>query len=218
MRNRFFMGAPASAILALAACATAACGGSTGGGSGNAGVASAPSVAQSGVLREPATSVSQTAIAAAVAANNAFAVDLFGRLRASAPAGNELTSPITASLALTMTYAGAAGTTATQMASALHFGASAASIIDGQNALSQALARARATPSPPTSRMRAALAGPRPRPTTTRSRSSTPCGGSRRTRGRRRSSTSSRGATGRASTSKTSSARPTPPGWRSTHG
>ena len=149
MRNRFFWAARATVTLALAACGGFACGGSAGsgsagGGAGNAGSGpSAASVAQSGVLREPATSVSQASIAAAVAANNAFAVDLFGRVRASAPAGNVLTSPISASLALTMTYAGAAGTTATQMASALHFGSSAASIVDGQNALSQALARAR---------------------------------------------------------------------------
>jgi serpin B len=139
MRNRFFWAARATVTLALAACGGSAGGGA--GGSGTGGGAGTPSLAQSGVLREPATSVSQAAIASAVAANNAFAIDIFGRLQAGAPAGNELTSPISASLALTMTYAGAAGTTATQMASALHFGASAASIIDGQNALSQALAR-----------------------------------------------------------------------------
>ena len=38
-----------------------------------------------------------------------------------------------------MAYAGAAGTTATQMAAALHLGAGAGSIFDGQNALGQAL-------------------------------------------------------------------------------
>ncbi|MGD0530681.1 MAG: serpin family protein [Polyangiaceae bacterium] len=39
-----------------------------------------------------------------------------------------------------MTYAGAQGQTATEMATALHYGAAAGSIFDGQNALSQALA------------------------------------------------------------------------------
>jgi serpin B len=39
-----------------------------------------------------------------------------------------------------MTYAGAQGTTATQMATALHYGSAAGSIFDGQNAISQALA------------------------------------------------------------------------------
>lgn len=77
-----------------------------------------------------------------MAANNAFAVDLYARVRsASAGASNLLTSPLSASLALTMTYAGARGATATQMATALHFAADGgASIFDGQNALSQALA------------------------------------------------------------------------------
>jgi len=134
MRDRFSLfswkaaATPALLALALAACSSKA---NTGGAS------TAPSIAQSGVLREPASSVSQAAIAGAVAANNAFAVDLFGRVRATAPAGNLLTSPISASLALTMTYAGAAGATATQMATALHFGAAAGSIFDGQNAISQ---------------------------------------------------------------------------------
>jgi serpin B len=125
-----------TATLSLA---LAACGGSTSGGTGTNGAS--PSIAQSAVVREPMTSVSQAAIAAAVAANNDFAVDLYTRVRADAPAGNLLTSPISASLALTMTYAGAAGTTATQMATALHFGAAAGSITDGQNALSQLFAK-----------------------------------------------------------------------------
>ena len=74
-------------------------------------------------------------------ANNAFAFDLYGHvLSAQTAPGNLLTSPISASLALTMAYAGAQGTTATQMASALHFGGAAGFIFDGQNGLSQALA------------------------------------------------------------------------------
>jgi serpin B len=56
----------------------------------------------------------------------------------SAP-GNVLTSPVSASLALTMTYAGAQGQTATEMAAALHI-ANPATVFDGQNALSAALA------------------------------------------------------------------------------
>jgi serpin B len=117
--------------------ALAACGGTTqAAGAGNG----SPSIAQSAVVRAPATSVPDDAVAAAVKANNDFAIDLYTRVRASAPAGNLLTSPISASLALTMTYTGAAGETATQMASALHFGAAARSIVDGQNALGQILA------------------------------------------------------------------------------
>ncbi len=125
---------------ALFSFALVGCGGSTGA-SGSAGdQGSAPSKVQSAVLREPASSVPQASLAAAVNANNAFALDLYAHFRESAPAGNLMTSPISASLALTMAYAGAKGRTATQMATALHFGADAGAILDGQNALSQALA------------------------------------------------------------------------------
>jgi serpin B len=134
MDNRFFW------TRAFFALALAACGGntSTAGGPGGAG---GPSVAQSAVVRVPATSVSQASIAAAVRANNEFALDLYAHVRESAPTGNLLTSPISASLALTMTYAGAKGATSTQMASALHFGTDASAILEGQNALSQVLAQ-----------------------------------------------------------------------------
>ncbi len=95
--------------------------------------------AQSSVHRDPASGIPAAALKGAVSANNAFAADLFSRVRSSEGSSNVLTSPISASLALTMTYAGAVGPTATQMATALHFGAAAGSIFDGQNALSQAL-------------------------------------------------------------------------------
>jgi serpin B len=96
---------------------------------------------QASVARDPAPSIGTAAVAAAVSANNAFAFDLYGQLRGSQPTpGNLLTSPISASLALTMAYAGAQGQTATEMATALHLGSSPSSIFDGQNGLSQALA------------------------------------------------------------------------------
>ncbi|HEY4012311.1 MAG TPA: serpin family protein [Polyangiaceae bacterium] len=92
------------------------------------------------VQRDPAASIPSSALSLAVTANNAFAVDLYSRVLGSAPDGNLLTSPLSASLALTMAYAGAAGDTATQMATALHVPAgSGATIFDGQNALDQAL-------------------------------------------------------------------------------
>jgi serpin B len=96
-------------------------------------------MAKSNVPRAPASGISAAVRDGAATANNAFAVDLFGRLRSSAPPGNLLTAPYTASIALTMTYAGAGGDTATQMATALHFGSAAPTIFDGQNALSQAI-------------------------------------------------------------------------------
>ncbi len=92
---------------------------------------------------DPDSGTAQSALSGTVAANNAFAVDLYSHLLsqwADAGPANTLTSPISASLALTMTYAGAVGPTATGMATALHFGAAASSIFDGQNALSAALA------------------------------------------------------------------------------
>ncbi len=95
--------------------------------------------AVSGLSRDPASAIPASVLDGAVAANNAFAVDLYAHVRSGAPAGNLLTSPISASFALTMTYAGAAGNTAAQMATALHYGAAATAIFDGQNALSQAL-------------------------------------------------------------------------------
>jgi serpin B len=118
----------------LAAFALAACGG------GAPAKDAASGLARANVARAPASSISAASVDAAVAANNAFALDLYSRLRADSATSNMLTSPLSASLALTMTYAGAAGRTATEMASALHLGASAGqAIFDGQNALSQAI-------------------------------------------------------------------------------
>jgi serpin B len=54
-----------------------------------------------------------------VRGNNAFALDLYGRLRAKG--GNLFCSPYSISTALAMTSAGAGGETAAQMARALHF-------------------------------------------------------------------------------------------------
>jgi serpin B len=96
------------------------------------------SIAESALERT--LSVSDVALDGAVTANNAFAVDLYAQFRASSASQNLLTSPVSASLALTMTYAGAKGATATQMATAMHYGDAAGTIFDGQNALSQALA------------------------------------------------------------------------------
>jgi serpin B len=134
-----------TAITALPLVLTlAACGGAPSSSSG------APTaVAQSDLARVAASSVPSADISAAVSANNAFAVDLYAHVRATAQPGNLFTSPLSATLALTMTYAGAKGQTATEMASALHLGANPGAIFQGQNALDQALE----------SRAAAALAG-----------------------------------------------------------
>ena len=54
-----------------------------------------------------------------VQGNTAFALDLYARVKDEP--GNLLCSPYSISTALAMTYAGAQGDTATQMATALHF-------------------------------------------------------------------------------------------------
>jgi serpin B len=69
--------------------------------------------------------------------NAAFAVDLYRTLRAQP--GNLVFSPTSLSLALAMTYAGAAGSTATEMATALHFTLPAAALHPAFDALELAL-------------------------------------------------------------------------------
>ena len=96
-------------------------------------------IAQSDVARVPAADVNASDLQSAVMANNAFAVDLYAQALREDPSKNVLTSPISATLALTMTYAGAQGQTKTEMQSALHLGPADDAVFAGQNALSQAL-------------------------------------------------------------------------------
>jgi len=128
-------------LLTLAACTS----GAASGGSADSGTPG--NIDQASLPRTPASTVPASVLSSAVAANNAFAFDLYGRVRTSpdAGAGNLWTSPLSASLALTMTYAGAQGQTATQMATALHLGSAPGSVFAGQNALLQALASRTAT-------------------------------------------------------------------------
>lgn len=124
--------------------ALAACGGSAPSGTSlEDGVV--VSVDRSSAARDPLSSIATSTVAGATTANNAFAVSLYSQVLSTTAQGNVLTSPLSASLALTMTYAGAAGQTATEMAAALQFGSAAGSIFSGQNALSQALASRAAT-------------------------------------------------------------------------
>jgi serpin B len=99
------------------------------------------------VARDPASGIASSTLSAAVAANNAFALDLLGQLVGDGGTHtNLLTSPLSASLALTMTYAGAVGQTATEMATVLHANVlDGGAIFDGQNALDQALTGRAAT-------------------------------------------------------------------------
>jgi serpin B len=74
---------------------------------------------RSELSRDMAPNVSSSDLAAAVAGNTAFAADLYKQVRDEP--GNLFMSPHSISTALAMTFAGANGTTATQMAQVLHF-------------------------------------------------------------------------------------------------
>jgi serpin B len=76
--------------------------------------------------------------AAIVESNTGFAADLYGKL-AQKP-GNLFFSPYSISTALAMTWGGARTATATEMASALHFGADAAAVHRGFSLLQKDLA------------------------------------------------------------------------------
>ncbi len=79
----------------------------------------------SGVMAPPAApkmeraEASEADVAEAVKGNNAFALDLYAKLRGKE--GNLVFSPYSISTALAMTYAGARGGTAKQMEETLHF-------------------------------------------------------------------------------------------------
>ncbi|MBM3176254.1 MAG: serpin family protein, partial [Chloroflexi bacterium] len=76
-------------------------------------------VIQSEKQRITSPNVNQADLTVLVDGNNAFAFDAYQALKKAD--GNLFFSPYSISLALAMTYAGARGTTAQQMASALHF-------------------------------------------------------------------------------------------------
>lgn len=90
------------------------CSGSSSG--GDASIAEA----KSSLARDMAPSVSDADKSALAEDNTKFALDAYGSL-AKSESGNIFFSPYSISSALAMTYAGANGQTATEMASALHF-------------------------------------------------------------------------------------------------
>ncbi|HVV84283.1 MAG TPA: serpin family protein [Kofleriaceae bacterium] len=106
----------------------AACGGSD---------ADIPEV-RSGLARDLAPQVSAEELGQLVDGDTAFATDLYREVRDEP--GNLFMSPHSISIALAMTYAGAAGDTATQMASALHYTLPEPQLHAGFDALDLALA------------------------------------------------------------------------------
>ncbi|HQK17928.1 MAG TPA: serpin family protein, partial [Polyangiaceae bacterium] len=98
-----------------------------------------PQVARSELERAPASSVSSDTVDAIVQADNAFAFDLFAKARASAKSSNTVMSPLSVSIALGMTWAGARNQTAEEMAKTLHFDKPGLDVHAGHNALTQTL-------------------------------------------------------------------------------
>jgi serpin B len=103
--------------LAVAAC---------GAGSGNTGSTEAGSPAGEvqlamSTLTRLTPAASQTDVLSAAASMQAFGVDLYRLIAQEAGEGNLVFSPSSIVTALAMTYAGAAGTTAQEMAATLHF-------------------------------------------------------------------------------------------------
>ncbi len=78
-----------------------------------------PELVQSSLTRQQMPEVSPADLQQLAEGNNAFALDLLHQLETEG--GNLFYSPFSISIALAMTYAGARGTTAEQMANVLHF-------------------------------------------------------------------------------------------------
>jgi serpin B len=95
---------------------------------------------KSNLSHDLSPNVSQSDVAALVAGNSAFALDLYQALKTGEP-GNFLYSPYCLSLALAMAYAGARGETEKQMADVLHFTLGQAKTHQGFNYLGLELAR-----------------------------------------------------------------------------
>jgi serpin B len=96
-------------------------------------VASSTVLAQSDKSRNTQPQVTDSDLANLVKGNNAFAFDLYHQLKDESD--NLFFSPYSISLALAMTYAGAAGNTGGQMAQALHFDLSQAQLHPAFNKL-----------------------------------------------------------------------------------
>ncbi len=96
--------------------------------------------ARSELQRDPAPQVSDEAKSALVQGHNAFAFDMYDLIRQEEGANeNMFFSPTSMTLALSMVYAGARGTSATEMATALHFTLPAEQLFPAFNWLDQAL-------------------------------------------------------------------------------
>jgi serpin B len=108
----------ALALVLTPLAATGCSSGSSGGGS------TAPQdygVVQSSLSRNTNPAVAPADLQTLTTGNTAFALDLYHAIAGGSDEGNLFYSPYSVSIALAMTYAGAQGSTATQMAGALDF-------------------------------------------------------------------------------------------------
>jgi serpin B len=96
-------------------------------------------------MQTPPVSVAE--VAALAESDNAFAVDLFGRLRRQP--GNLFFSPLSISAALAMTYAGARGETAAEIAAVMHFPEDPSRLHPAFKQLQESLLAAGKTEDPP---------------------------------------------------------------------
>jgi len=96
-------------------------------------------VAKSSLARVTDPQVSAADATALAAGQQAFAIDAYRKL--AAEKNNLVFSPASISIALAMTYAGAVGTTASEMAAALHFTLPAAQLHPAFNAMDLALSQ-----------------------------------------------------------------------------
>jgi serine protease inhibitor len=95
------------------------------------------------LIGRPADSLEANDTAALAAGNTAFALDLYARLKGAN--GNLFFSPYSISTCLAMTYAGARGSTAAQMARTLHFGANPSQLAASFSALQTQLSSVQKT-------------------------------------------------------------------------
>ncbi len=108
------------------------------GGCGSGAASGSTTRIASDLPRDTAPDVPDADLAALVAGNTRFALSLYGTQSRS---GNLFSSPYSISLALAMAYAGAAGSTASQMATALGYDLPPARLHPAFNALDLALAQ-----------------------------------------------------------------------------
>ncbi len=126
------------AMATLALLLSTGCGSSSDN-AGTGGASGAVPEARSSLAHDDNPAVDAADYQQAIDGNSAFAFALLAQLTASDD-GNLVMSPLSVSTALAMTYAGARGDTATQMAGALHFDLSADKLHPALNKLSMQIA------------------------------------------------------------------------------